>query len=456
MEKLVEVKDHMAETGKGLRSQNQSQHGRTGRRRKRKAKQSCIDRPAVIDADPMLIKLSQWLCRHGQTKPSTKLRPALFSSTGRGLQATVPVKTGEVLVSIPKSAMITCETVLCDALLNKALQASHLSFKAMEILSFFLLYHKYLGKNSDWHLYIDSLPTTYTVPAYCSAEEVDLLPEFLKTFTHKQNESVNECFVNIKTIVACSSYSLGYIFSPLCIEDVRWAWFTVNTRAVYLKNDNPSPLLVDEDVCALAPYLDLLNHSHTAQVTTGINQENSCYEITTHVPYDQFTQVFINYGPHDNIKLCIEYGFTLPSNPYSYVPVTLEEVLDAVHLVDGDSLRKSAVPEKTKLIYFHNIDKNLSVSRDGPSWNLEVVVTVYLMKPDELQQDWNFVYSSPHTVHHRCLVKKCLVHLFLSKAIHLRACMEKLSELTKCSDACMVTRQLVEECSSIFEEATAF
>lgn len=452
----MEVKGCVAERGKGLRSQSQSQHGRTGRRRKRKAKQCSINRPVVIDDDPILIQLSQWLCHHGQTKPSTKLRPAVFSCTGRGLQASMPVKVGEVLVSIPKSTMITCETVFCNTLLNKALQASHLSFKAMEILSFFLLYHKYLGKNSDWHLYLDSLPTTYTVPAYCSAEEVDLLPEFLKTFAQNQDESVNKCFVNIKTIVACSSHSLGYLFSPLCIKDVRWAWFAVNTRAVYLKNDNPSPLLVDEDVCALAPYLDLLNHSHTAQVTTGINQENSCYEITTLVPYDQFTQVFINYGPHDNIKLCIEYGFILPSNPHNYVPVTLEEVLDAVLFVDGDSLRKSAVPEKTKLIYFHNIDKNLSVGMDGPSWNLEVVVTVCLMKPDELQQDWNLIYSSPHTVHHRCLVRKCLVHLFLTKAIHFRACMEKLSKLKKCSDACMVARHLMEECCSILEEAAVF
>ena len=31
------------------------------------------------------------------------------------------------------------------------------------------------------------------------------------------------------------------------------------------------------------------------------------------------TQVFINYGPHDNTTLWMEYGFTVQNNPHSVV-----------------------------------------------------------------------------------------------------------------------------------------
>jgi hypothetical protein len=61
----------------------------------------------------------------------------------------------------------------------------------------------------------------------------------------------------------------------------EWAWFTVNTRAVYLaadpresqssKNSWGSDKWQAEDSLALAPFLDLLNHSGDVTVQAGIN-----------------------------------------------------------------------------------------------------------------------------------------------------------------------------------------
>lgn len=45
-----------------------------------------------------------------------------------------------------------------------------------------------------------------------------------------------------------------------------WAWCTVNTRAVYLRTRRRDCLSLEPDTCALAPYLDLLNHSPNVQV----------------------------------------------------------------------------------------------------------------------------------------------------------------------------------------------
>lgn len=63
------------------------------------------------------------------------------------------------------------------------------------------------------------------------------------------------------------------IFAPLLGQtsytDFLWAWHVINTRSVYMeqaKNCQVRRTPEDPDNFALAPFLDLLNHSDTAQV----------------------------------------------------------------------------------------------------------------------------------------------------------------------------------------------
>jgi hypothetical protein len=68
--------------------------------------------------------------------------------------------------------------------------------------------------------------------------------------------------------------------SPVVVDRNRfeWAWFTVNTRAVYLAVDPRDPggqQSSAEDSLALAPYLDLLNHSANVTVQAGVNIQTS-------------------------------------------------------------------------------------------------------------------------------------------------------------------------------------
>lgn len=93
------------------------------------------------------------------------------------------------------------------------------------------------------------------------------LPDLLSYFSLPFRFSV--AFDKIKAFVTESVPLYEDLFSEL---DVRWAWSTVNTRSVYLETASHPLLLLDpeESNVALAPFLDLLNHSDSAQVEVHV------------------------------------------------------------------------------------------------------------------------------------------------------------------------------------------
>lgn len=131
----------------------------------------------------------------------------------------------------------------------------------------YLIAEKWSLKKSLWHPYLDLLPETYTCPVYLEQEAVNLLPEPLRRKAHEQRSLVQELYK--------SSRRFFFSLQPLFPEDVEsifnyraflWAWCTINTRTVYMKHSQKECFSREPDNYALAPYLDLLNHSPSAQV----------------------------------------------------------------------------------------------------------------------------------------------------------------------------------------------
>jgi len=56
-------------------------------------------------------------------------------------------------------------------------------------------------------------------------------------------------------------------------------------------------------------------------VTAGYNERSKSYKISTDTAYSAGQQVFINYGPHSNMKLLLEYGFILENNPNNVIHI---------------------------------------------------------------------------------------------------------------------------------------
>ncbi|XP_056368349.1 SET domain-containing protein 4 isoform X2 [Oenanthe melanoleuca] len=179
-----------------------------------------------------------------------------------------------------------------------------------------------------------------------------------------------KCLLTTSTVL--SSCLGGHIVNAL-----EWAWCTINTRTIYMKHPHRECFSLEPDVYALAPYLDLLNHSPNVQVKAAFNEQTRSYEIWTNSQCKKYQEVFICYGPHDNQRLLLEYGFVAMDNPHSSVYVSPDTLLKYFSPLDKE--RKA----KVSILKDHNYLENLNFGWEGPSWRLLTALKVLRLAADE-------------------------------------------------------------------------
>ncbi|XP_020776684.1 SET domain-containing protein 4 isoform X2 [Boleophthalmus pectinirostris] len=338
--------------------------GRVARKRRRK----CGMRVQSVSLchQASYVRLIRFLKQRGFA--STILLPAQFTDTGRGLQTLKTVKPGQLLISLPQACLLTTTTVL-NSYLGPLIKGWMPHPSPLLVLCVFLVLERHRVPLSEWYPYIDVLPTTYTCPVYFADDVIALLPKVVQRHALEQRASVQE--------LHSSNQDFFRWLQPLVIEPVeevftyealRWAWCTVNTRSVFMAH-SPSQFLSGQDVCALAPFLDLLNHRPDVQVSANFNSDTRCYEIHSVSGIDRYQQAFINYGSHDNQRLLVEYGFVATNNPHSVVYLD-KDILCKV--LQGDS----NLQQKIKFLSQNELLSNLTLSSEGPGWRLQTVVRV--------------------------------------------------------------------------------
>ncbi|KAG7228413.1 hypothetical protein INR49_007585 [Caranx melampygus] len=270
--------------------------GRRPGRAARKRRQKCEGAVQTVSLCHQLpyVKLMKFLHRRGFT--STLLQPAHFT----------------------ESCLLTTSTVL-SSYLAPYIQSWKLRISPLLALCVFLVCERHRGEASDWLPYIDVLPVTYTCPAYFTDDVMTVLPTCVRRRALEQREAVREIHSSNQDFFR----SLQPVFSEpvdevLTYEALRWAWCSVNTRSVFMSHPSNN-FLSGQDVYALAPFLDLLNHQPDVQVKASFNDVTRCYEIRSISGTLRYQQAFINYGSHDNQRLLLEYGFVAPGNPHSVV-----------------------------------------------------------------------------------------------------------------------------------------
>lgn len=321
------------------------------------------------------IKLKKWLKDRGFE--DSNLRPSEFLDTGRGLMATKALQAGDVIISLPEECLLTTGTVLSSCL-GKHLVNWKPPVSPLLALCTFLIAEKHAGEKSPWKPYLDVLPKTYSCPACLEQDVINLLPKPLKKKAQEQKMMIQELFRSSKAFFSSLqplfAENTATIFNYSALE---WAWCTINTRTVYMKHPRRECFSLEPDVYALAPYLDLLNHSPNVQVKAAFNEQTRSYEIRTNSQCKKYQEVFICYGPHDNQRLLLEYGFVAMDNPHSSVYVSADTLLKYFSPLDKQRKAKLAILKD------HDFLENLTFGWDGPSWRLLTALKVLSLGADE-------------------------------------------------------------------------
>lgn len=326
--------------------------GRTRRLRKRLTKAMNLSHCQYV------IFLMKWMKSNGW-KPTIKMKVADFALTGRGFKAYQHINPEEILVNIPKTFLISTKTVL-NSEIGKIFQ-NRKPITGQAVIAFYLVYLLHV-QDSFWNPYLKSLPRNFTIPFFVQSG----LPEFLEKLVNEQKEIINYCFEFVKNLI--ENEICLHCNTPLTIHfslsDFIWAWFVVTSRSVFYEH---SDTYFHQDNLALAPFLDLFNHSESADIEAYVDEYEN-YIIKTYKPTKKYDQIFINYGQLTNIKLCLNYGFILNNNPHDSISFTMEEILQLDNTIFLSESKKA-------FIFSHNfICQNLFITSEGLSYHSDCLL----------------------------------------------------------------------------------
>lgn len=395
-------------------------------RTQRKRRQNKVRNFRPCDDEKDLISLNTWLSKQG-IRRNDKLVLAVFDDTGRGVLTKKRILAGEELINLPLNSTINVITILTDVTFcsiflennKQCLLEYKKSVSFQSLMALYLTYLKIQGDESKWCLYLNSLPTEYTVPYFLSNDIQCHVHADIYTAILKQKDIINTSYNIFERILRSSASK----HPPVCklkenleLSSYEWAYFTVNTRCVYMDLTNVLNLnnidntvlsiISDNTKISLCPYLDMINHSPNARNetklmvskdmvdvnVTNLNQDlftDVWFSIYTKNNFKPFTEVYICYGDSHNFKLITEYGFFLPDNDLDYVTFTFESI---VSYLGTKSIKLSQ--DQDSFINSHGLNKDLYIDFRGLSFNLYGLLMVVKYYYDQNKDVSRLIYSA--------------------------------------------------------------
>ncbi|KAF2314763.1 hypothetical protein GH714_033482 [Hevea brasiliensis] len=180
----------------------------------------------------------------------------------RGLGAARDLRKGELVLRVPKSALLTRDSILKDVILSSAVNG-HLYLSPTQIMTVCLLYEMGKGKNSFWYPYLKHLPRSY---------------EILATFSEFEKQALQVDDAIWTTEKAISKAESEWKRANLLMQELKlksrllslrawiWASATISSRTLHIPWD---------DVGCLCPVGDLFNYAAPGEESNGIENVES-------------------------------------------------------------------------------------------------------------------------------------------------------------------------------------
>ncbi|KAL7094268.1 hypothetical protein ACP275_11G092400 [Erythranthe tilingii] len=246
---------------------------------------------------------------------------------GRGLAAARDLRKGELVLRVPKAALITSERLINDDPMLSSALVNYPLLSFNQILSVALLNEANKGRSSCWYTYLKQLPRSYDLLASFDRFEIEALQEW-------EEATPLMCELNFKIRLTTFKAWL-------------WASATVSSRTMHIPWDSAGCLCPVGDFFNYAPPQENLNNSNedylldgnTDRLTdAGFDEAVASYCFYAKKNYGKGDQVLLSYGTYTNLELLEHYGFLLQENPNDKAFIPLESEMYSLCSWPKDSL----------------------------------------------------------------------------------------------------------------------
>ncbi|KAG8530918.1 uncharacterized protein KY384_004275 [Bacidia gigantensis] len=287
----------------------------------------------------------------GYLHPSMEIALGSNGNALRVKPGSEPLECGSKIVSCPKTLMVSFAAAHSSSLLE-SLNRNAPNRTGNEIISlrFFLVEQLLLGQDSFWSPYIQRLPQPgdsngLNTTLYYDQEDFKWLQGTnLGAATLGRTQLWRQEYEDSMKILRVGSAT--YDWNPWTWELYLWATTVLTSRSFPVA----SVFKPDEDIPALVPGLDLLNHSPSAQVVWNLDGDR--YTISVDEPIHSGCEVLNNYGPKSNEELLIGYGFCIAGNTSDSFGLGFNSVvsnrIQAIKESRGISILQKATPNEPK------------------------------------------------------------------------------------------------------------
>ncbi|XVE72011.1 hypothetical protein DITRI_Ditri11bG0004300 [Diplodiscus trichospermus] len=260
-------------------------------------------------------------------------------SGGRGLAALRPISRGELLLRVPKSALITTYSLSKDEKLSLAFKGNPFLSPA-QALTVCLIYEINKGNASPWHPYLLHLPRSYSIlAAFGEFEKQALQVDYAIWAAQKAASKAEYEWKEASTLMK------ELKLKPRLLTFRAWIWATgtISSRTLHIPWDEAGCLCPvgdlfnyaspGEDPIAFEGVDNLQNDyakedldtNHSQRLTDGAYEEDvAAYCFYAKKNYKKGEQVLLSYGTYTNLELLEHYGFVLEENPNEKVFIPLE------------------------------------------------------------------------------------------------------------------------------------